>query len=94
MIRQALIAGNVWRDASGTFVPHMTLVYDRRNLPLMPVKRPIAWTASDFVLLFSCYGEGRHLEFGRWPFVSDASPYPRLPVQLEMALAPADLPAF
>jgi 2'-5' RNA ligase len=48
------------------FEPHLTLLYDSRTVPEVPVE-PIAWQVRDVVLVHSLYGEGRHHHLQRWP---------------------------
>lgn len=48
------------------FTPHVTLLYDDRTLPEMPVE-PIEWTVSEFVLVDSLIGQARHVPLARWP---------------------------
>jgi len=46
------------------FEPHLTLLRDKQEID-EPVE-PISWTASEFVLIRSIHGEGRHVVLGRW----------------------------
>ncbi len=48
------------------YQPHMTLLHDRRQVPLQPVG-PYAWTASEFVLVRSHIGLRHYDILGRWP---------------------------
>ena len=48
------------------FTPHMTLLYDDRNVPEQPVEK-ISWIAQEFVLVHSLLGQARHIRLGRWP---------------------------
>ncbi len=45
--------------------PHVTLLYDSRLVPEQPVE-PVRWTVTEFVLVHSHQGLGRHEELGRW----------------------------
>ncbi len=54
------------KPRSGTFTPHMTLLYDRERMPVQVVK-PLAWTAHEFVLVHSLLGQTKHIVLGRWP---------------------------
>lgn len=54
------------RAAGESFEPHVTLLYDRRLVPPEPVP-PVAWQASEWVLVHSLLGQGRHLRLGSWP---------------------------
>ena len=47
------------------FTPHMTLLYDRRRLPIQPVQ-PLRWFVREFVLVRSFLGQGRYQIEGRW----------------------------
>jgi 2'-5' RNA ligase len=47
--------------------PHLTLLHDRRPIDETFLDEPIGWTVSDFALVYSVYGESRHMELGRWP---------------------------
>jgi 2'-5' RNA ligase len=50
----------------GDLEPHMTLLYDKRTIAEQAVE-PVCWTVTDFVLIHSLIGQGRHLRLGRWP---------------------------
>jgi 2'-5' RNA ligase len=65
-LRRALTREGLWRGPAG-FEPHVTLIWDRRSVPLSRLDEPIGWTAEDFVLLRTIMGEGRQVEIGRWP---------------------------
>ena len=53
-----------------TFVPHVTLLRDKRHLlPSMPVE-PIEWKVTEFVLVHSLLGETTHRVLARFPLVS------------------------
>ncbi len=47
------------------FNPHITLAYrsDGRGSETID---PISWSVEDVLLIESVYGEGRHIEHGRW----------------------------
>jgi RNA 2',3'-cyclic 3'-phosphodiesterase len=47
--------------------PHITLLHDRRPIDETFLDEPIGWTVRDFALVYSVYGESRHMELGRWP---------------------------
>ena len=69
LFRYALIAdlrrrGFVFRKKLPNL--HMTLLYDQCVVAEEPID-PIRWTARDFVLVHSVYGEGRHVLLGQWP---------------------------
>jgi len=56
------------RRPGWTFNPHMTLVYRPHQEFIRPVE-PVAWEATELVLIHSLVGRGRHDEIGRWPLV-------------------------
>lgn len=47
-------------------VPHVTLAYDRAEVPETVVE-PVAWTVTEFVLIHAVHGEGRYDVAGRIP---------------------------
>ncbi len=47
------------------FTPHMTLLYDRRRMPVQPVQ-PLRWFVREFVLIRSFLGQSRYQLEGRW----------------------------
>lgn len=51
--------------ARRTFTPHVTMLYDRREVPAHPIA-PISWRVREFVLVHSVQGHGRHDILGRW----------------------------
>lgn len=56
---------NISRD----FMPHMTLLYDRKIVPTAALNRPVSWTASEFLLIESLLGETEHRIVDRWPLL-------------------------
>ena len=71
-LAQELAAGvaQARRAPRAPFVPHLTLLYDARRVPKTPISR-IRWTVSDFVLIDSLRGKGRHELLGRWRLGGD-----------------------
>ena len=64
------------RSGSGRFVPHVTLLYDRKRIDMEAVE-PISWRVTGFVLIDSLQGRSIHEEKGCWPLrelISAASP--------------------
>lgn len=51
--------------------PHMTLVYGRKPVTKVKLSRPIALRATEFALIRSYHGEGRHECLGRWPLLQN-----------------------
>ncbi|MEO8882004.1 MAG: 2'-5' RNA ligase family protein [Devosia sp.] len=52
--------------ARRAFTPHITMLYDRREVPAHAVE-PITWTVREFELIHSLQGQGHHSVVGRWP---------------------------
>lgn len=52
-----------------SFHPHVTLDYQHAPFAARAVE-PLAWQVSEFVLVDSLYGLGRHVVLGRWPLVA------------------------
>jgi RNA 2',3'-cyclic 3'-phosphodiesterase len=48
------------------FTPHMTLLYDHRDLGEQAVEE-VCWTVREFVLICSLWGRHRHVPLARWP---------------------------
>jgi 2'-5' RNA ligase len=48
------------------FVPHVTLLYDRENVPKRPVS-PVSWKANEVVLVLSYLGETKYERLQCWP---------------------------
>jgi RNA 2',3'-cyclic 3'-phosphodiesterase len=48
------------------FKPHVTLLYDRRPVPLQKIA-PIAWMVTEVLLIRSLIGHGEHEVLGRYP---------------------------
>ncbi len=46
--------------------PHMTLLYDRRLVDEHQIEA-LGWTVTDFVLVHSLVGRGKHIHLARWP---------------------------
>jgi 2'-5' RNA ligase len=54
------------RRVPSHFVPHMTLLYDRRMVAEQAVE-PVYLTVRDFALVHSLVTQSRHIELARWP---------------------------
>lgn len=63
----ALRATGYEGKAPAGYTPHVTLLYDRQPIDETFLDEPIGWTVRDFALVYSVYGESRHMELGRWP---------------------------
>lgn len=48
------------------FTPHVTLLYDRLQIPMQPVE-PVQWQAQEIVLIHSLLGRTQHRVLARWP---------------------------
>jgi 2'-5' RNA ligase len=70
-LQKALLAALRDNDYDGkapaAYTPHITLLYDRRAVDETYLDEPIVWTVREFALVYSVYGEGRHMHLGRWP---------------------------
>jgi len=53
------------------FTPHMTLLYDRRDLGEQAVEE-IRWMVREIMLVCSLRGRHRHVPLGRWPLQGQA----------------------
>jgi 2'-5' RNA ligase len=62
----ALSKKGLGRDMHTTFMPHMTLLYDNRNVAEHDVDS-VSWRANEFALVRSVLGQGRHELIARWP---------------------------
>jgi 2'-5' RNA ligase len=62
-----LAMGDTEAQASRPATPHMTLLYDRKHSIAEHAIDPIGWHASEFVLVRSHVGLGRHETLGTWP---------------------------
>ncbi|MDS7595938.1 2'-5' RNA ligase [Agrobacterium tumefaciens] len=69
----------------GPSVPHITTIYGCGNIDTMPITQPYCWTADNFELVFSHYGQTRHEELGRWSLSTQADDYERPARQLAFA---------
>jgi 2'-5' RNA ligase len=63
MLATAMTRKGLRRRANTNFTPHVTLLYDERDVEEHPIE-PIGWTVSEFVLIHSMRG---HVHLGRWP---------------------------
>ena len=55
-------------DGRPASTPHVTLAWSGVFVPEQSIP-PVSWTASEFVLIDSLKGAGRHQILGRWPLV-------------------------
>jgi 2'-5' RNA ligase len=65
-IHKALVTGTMAPRREPAIWPHISLLWDGA-LVRKEFVEPIGWTAREFVLLDSPFGEGRHEVLGRWP---------------------------
>ena len=68
MLRRALISqfetvGFAFKTKP--FIPHMTLLYDRRQIAEQSVE-PIRWRVREFALIHSLHGHTQHIPLARW----------------------------
>ncbi len=55
-------------DGRPASTPHVTLAWSEVFVPEQRIE-PVTWTGSEFVLIDSLKGVGRHQILGRWPLV-------------------------
>lgn len=48
-----------------SFTPHITLLYDRQNIPQQPVD-PVRWQVTEFSRVLSVVGQSRYVHLDRW----------------------------
>lgn len=63
MLATAMTRKGLRRRASTNFTPHVTLLYDARDVEEHPIE-PVGWIVSEVVLIHSMRG---HLHLARWP---------------------------
>ena len=61
----AMARGKVGRRMASQYTPHVTLLYDDKEIAEQPIE-PIRWVAREFVLIHSLLGQTRHIPLGRW----------------------------
>jgi RNA 2',3'-cyclic 3'-phosphodiesterase len=66
VLGNAMKRARIGRHVMSRFVPHMTLLYDRRVIMERPIE-PIQMNVRDFVLVHSLVGQSRYIELARWP---------------------------
>jgi 2'-5' RNA ligase len=66
ILGEAMKRARIGRYVMSRFVPHMTLLYDRRVVRERPIE-PIRMNVRDFVLVHSLVGQSRYIELARWP---------------------------
>jgi 2'-5' RNA ligase len=62
---EAMKKAGLGRWVAPHFAPHMTLLYDKREVKERAIE-PIRMTVRDFVLVQSLVGQSRYIELGRW----------------------------
>ena len=63
---EAMTKAGLGRCVMRHFTPHMTLLYDQRIVEEHAIET-LGWTVTDFVLVHSLVGQGRHNHLARWP---------------------------
>lgn len=63
---EAVTRAGLGRWVTWRFTPHMTLLYDQRLVAEHAIEA-IGWTVTDFVLVHSLVGQGKHVHLARWP---------------------------
>lgn len=57
------------RFSTREFIPHVTLLYDRKTLESLPTQ-PIKWTIRDFSLVHSSLADEEYRIIGSWPLLA------------------------
>jgi RNA 2',3'-cyclic 3'-phosphodiesterase len=70
----AMAAAGLKLRVPSLFMPHLTLLYDRKLVPEMFLDEPLSWTVSDFVLVHSRHGKSNYENLGTWPLQDARSP--------------------
>ena len=68
MLGQAMTWAGLGRRVENDFAPHITLFYGEDGATTFPIE-PVTWTVTEFVLVHSLIGEGRHVPLARWPLL-------------------------
>jgi 2'-5' RNA ligase len=68
---EALHAAGFNAGIERRFTPHVTIGYGDQTLARPIAIEPIAWRATEFVLVDSAVGQARHEVLGRWPLTSE-----------------------
>lgn len=63
---EAMTKAGLGRWVTRHFTPHMTLLYDRILVEEHEIET-LNWTVTEFVLVHSFVGQGRHDHLARWP---------------------------
>lgn len=66
-LARALCNSSLDLEIDRSLRPHMTLLYRGRKIEKTKLPKPISLMATEFVLIRSHHGEGRHEYLGRWP---------------------------
>jgi 2'-5' RNA ligase len=64
--RTEMLKAGLQRECRGSFVPHVTLLYDDKAVEETPVP-PVSWTVENVMLVRSHLGQGRHEHLQVWP---------------------------
>ncbi len=65
-LQQRLCAALGISDGGRKFTPHITLLYDEKNIAEQFLPEPVVWTVSEIVLVHSLVGKSTYRELGRW----------------------------
>lgn len=57
-----------------SYLPHVVLIESHAIEAIEDAITPIQWTAREFVLIRSFFGQSRYQVIGRWPLVREAEP--------------------
>jgi 2'-5' RNA ligase len=70
-LAQAQYAQGLFVPGVSSYMPHVTLLYGQGMEAIEQPIPPIRWTAREFVLIRSFFGQSRHEVMGRWSLVAD-----------------------
>ena len=62
---QAMARAGLGRWVDKSFLPHVTLLRDRRIVAEQPIA-PVTWTVGGFTLIHSLLGRTQHIPLARW----------------------------
>lgn len=65
-LQQRLCAALGISGGGRKFTPHVTLLYDEREIAEQFLPEPVVWTVSEIVLVHSLVGKSTYRELGRW----------------------------
>jgi 2'-5' RNA ligase len=80
-LREGLLVTGV-----SSFLPHVTMMYAHAIDAIQETILPVRWTATEFVLVRSFFGQSRHELVGRWPLESNVVKAPTPMVEEDLRI--------